>query len=110
MSNGSETNPRVAQNLAEYLADAATVLPEPIDAEEAVAVIAKRHQENGGSTFNLYFGDLSGRKLYAVSVYIERSARRRGRSMPAQILRAFLKKNTDLLSRLAKQHRLLVRS
>jgi len=97
LSNGSETNPRIARNLADYLADASTVLPEPIDAEEAVAMIAKQHQENGGATFNLYFGDQIGQQLYAVSVYVERGVRRQGRALPIQFLKAFFKKNSDLL-------------
>lgn len=86
-----------AQSLTEYLSDAETTLPDPFILEEAASAVIRLHERNGGATFNLYFGDFSGQKLYAVSVFVERSVRLPGRSIPPQILRGFIQANADLL-------------
>lgn len=48
-------------------------------------------------TFNLYFGDMAGQSLYAVSTYIERSRTFPSRYVPSTLLRAFIRVNQDLL-------------
>ncbi|MGI8552056.1 MAG: hypothetical protein ACR2PL_14915 [Dehalococcoidia bacterium] len=39
-------------------------LPPMIAIEAAVAQICRLHEQHGGATFNLRFGDLSGARLY----------------------------------------------
>jgi hypothetical protein len=56
------------------------------------------HRLNGGSTFNLYFGDLAGQRLYAVSIYPERGRRTAGDDIDPRIVRAFILGNLDLLN------------
>jgi hypothetical protein len=65
--------------------------------EEAVAQVEQLHEEHGGATFSLYFGNVLGQELYAVSLYPERSVQIRGRSVPTRRLQAFLALNQDLL-------------
>jgi hypothetical protein len=72
-------------------------LPPTIEAEAAAAALAALHQATGGGTFNLYFGDLAGEQLYAVSLYPERSRIVAGRDVPTERLRQFIEANQDLL-------------
>lgn len=64
---------------------------------EAAESISALHRTRGGSTFNLYFGDLAGQSLYAVSVYPERSRLVGGPELDLRILERFLLDNLDLL-------------
>ena len=86
-----------ATDLAAYLADPEAALPERLATDEAVAQIRALHDQSGGVTFSLHFGDLSGQSLFAVSLYPERSVLEPGRSPAPGILRRFLLKNQDLL-------------
>lgn len=79
-----------ARTLTEYLSDATTTLPAPMDLDGVVEAIVSLHQRNGGATFSLYFGELSGQELYAVSVYPERSALEPGKTIDLTILRRFI--------------------
>ena len=88
----------MAKDLRAYLSNRRTGLPKPIPAEEAVTQIERLHGEKGGATFSLYFGDVVGQELFAVSLYPERSVQVRGRFVSARRLRAFLGQNQDLLS------------
>ncbi len=69
--------------------------PMPID--EAVESIADIHASSGGSTFNMYDGDLVGANGYAVAYYPERGAVIDGQATPDDI-RAFITKNKDILT------------
>ena len=89
--------PRVARDLPEYLSDPATILPEPISVEEMAAHIVSLHQQQGGATFSLYFGDQSGQALFAVSVFPESSAIAAGRSLNLFSVRGFIQEHRRLL-------------
>lgn len=88
---------RDAATLTEYVSDPATALPPRIDVETAVRRIRELHDEHGGATFSLYFGDAAGQPVYAVSLYAGRSEPLLGAQVPERILRRFLRDNDDLL-------------
>ncbi len=69
-----------------------------IPAAQAAAEIAKIHRANGGATYSLYFGNLAGKKLYAVSLYPERSVAIKGNALDAGRILRFIRANMDLLS------------
>jgi hypothetical protein len=81
----------------DILSGRARRLPALVAAEAAARSIAARHRADGGSTFNLYVGDLSGLPLYAVSLYPERSIVLRGRELNPRVVAAFVDANMDLL-------------
>lgn len=86
-----------AQTLTEYLSEASVTLPEQMEADKVVAIMVALHAQNGGATFNLYFGVLSNQQLYAVSLFPERTVRSQGRMLRPQAVTTFLRKNADIL-------------
>jgi hypothetical protein len=88
----------MAKDLRTYLSNRRTRLPRLIPGERAVRLIERLHEEDGGATFSLYFGNVAGQELFAVSLYPERSVQVRGRFISARRLLAFLAQNQDLLS------------
>ena len=66
--------------------------------EEAVNDIITLYAEREGATLSLYFGDLSGMRLYAVSVCRDRSLTLQGQLLPPGALRAFIREREELLS------------
>ncbi len=89
--------PRTATDLLDYLSDPATTLPEPFAPDDMAARIVSLHAQSGGATFNPYFGDMSGQRLYAAALYPERSATLPGQSLSAADLRAYVQANQHLL-------------
>ena len=65
--------------------------------DRAIEQIVILHRANGGSTFNLFLGDLSRRHLYAVSSYPDRCVVVAGRTVSVALLRRFVVANLDLL-------------
>lgn len=51
-----------------------------------------------GATFDLFFGNMAGQNLYAVSLYPERSVVIPGGTIPEGLLQKFIEDNQDLLS------------
>ena len=90
---------RTAAGLADYLADRRTDLPKAYSSEEAAERVVALFQNSGGlgATFNLYFGDLSGQPLFAVSPYPEFSDTTPGVEIDQRDLKAFIRKNQALL-------------
>lgn len=88
----------MAKDLRTYLFNRRTRLPRLIPAERAVRLIEQMHQEEGGATFSLYFGNVADQELFAVSLYPERSVQVRGRSVSTRRLLAFVIQNQDLLA------------
>lgn len=84
-------------DLPEYLAGQNIALPSPIEHEILVAEILALHFANGGATYHLYFGNLLGKRLWAVSPYLERGQDVEGRAIREADLKAFLAANMDLL-------------
>lgn len=72
-------------------------MPEPVEVEQAVEQILLLLESRGGVTFNLYFGDIGGQNLYAVSLYPERGKRASGRGISRNVLRQFIRDNLPLL-------------
>ena len=81
----------------DILSGRARRLPALVEFGAAARSIASRHRVDGGATFNLYVGDLSGLLLYAVSLYPERSVVLHGRGLDPQVVVAFIDANLDLL-------------
>jgi hypothetical protein len=71
--------------------------PEPFSIEEAARRAAAVHEQRGGSSFSVREGDLWGRDLYAVSPYLDRTLMTPGATIDEQQVRAYLRKNWDLL-------------
>ena len=86
-----------AASLTEYLADDALTLPPRIDTEAVIREIVDLHRQHGGATFSLYFGNMAGQPVYAVSLYPNRSEPLLGAQVPERVLRRFLRDNEDLL-------------
>ena len=80
-----------------FLSDPAAPLPPRIPLEEAVTQIATIHERNEGATFNMYFGDLAGKPLFAVGADPRRVRRIAGRIVSREHLRKFIEDNDDLL-------------
>lgn len=89
--------PRTATDLLDYLSDPDTALPAPFDVDEMAARLVSLHRQNGGATFNLYFGDMAGQALFVVSVFPEKSAVESGSIISPMQLRGFIRDNYDLL-------------
>ena len=89
--------PRVAEDLLDYLTDAETVLPAPQDIEVMVGRILDLHRQNGGATFNLYFGDMAGQPLFAVSVFPVVTAVEPARFLSPNVLRQYVRDVERLL-------------
>jgi hypothetical protein len=69
-----------------------------IEVAEAAEAIVVLHDADGGATFSLHHGNLVGQKLFALSIYPERSEQFIGRSIPRDLLVAFVGRNLDLLA------------
>jgi hypothetical protein len=89
----------MAKDLRTYLSNRRTRLPKPITVEVAADRIEQIHAEHGGATFSLYFGDMLGQGLYAVSLFPEPETALTiaGKDAPADVLRAFIGANRELL-------------
>lgn len=90
---------RIADGLAEYLADRHTLLPKVFSSEEAAEQIISLFQKSdySGATFNFYFGDLSGQPFFAVSPYPDLSETLPGVAVDQRDLKAFIMKHRPLL-------------
>lgn len=84
---------RTARSLEQYLGSTKTKLPKPELADALARKIAEVHKAKEGSTHNLYFGDLSGRKLFAVSVFPRQTTKVQGRLVSKQMLAEYLEAN-----------------
>ncbi len=92
MANG------LADNLTAYLSDATLALPPALEVELLTRQVASWLATHEGATFNLFFGNMAGQALYAVSLYPERSVVFPGRAVPEDLLRRFIQDNQDLLA------------
>ncbi len=89
--------PRIATDLLDYLTDPVTALPGPLALDDIVARLISLHRQSGGATFNLYFGDMSGQPLFAVSVFLEASAVESGPALSPMQVRGFIREHYPLL-------------
>src|SRR5262245_33356759 len=87
----------VAHSLNVYLSNVDTELPPQGSIEDAVDAMLRLYEVSGGSTFSLYFGSQAGQRLYAVSLYPERTVIIPGRAIPKEVLRTFIEANDDFL-------------
>ena len=88
--------PAPATDIVTFLSGRSRELPQLIEVDEAVRYTLVLHQANEGATFNMYFGDLAGQRLYAVSLYPDRSVVIEGKQIPLAVLRRFFLDNRDL--------------
>ena len=86
-----------AGNLTEYLNDPAVALPPALIASSLAWQAVSWLVSHNGATFNLYFGNMAGQSLYAVSLYPERSVVISGGTIPEELLQKFIEDNQDLL-------------
>lgn len=87
-----------ADDLAAYLRDATLTLPPELSTEALTEQVAAWLTTHEGATFNLFFGNMAGQNLYAVSLYLERSTVIAGRAVPYDLLQKFIEDNRDLLA------------
>ena len=85
--------------------DVATILSQPtvrvppmLDPSEVARQNVMLHQENGGSTVSLYFGNLAGQRLYVIDVFPERERIVPGAEVSQALLEQFVADNRDLLA------------
>ena len=88
----------MANRLKTYLNQQDNLLPNPISAEAAVEEILALHEANGGATYSLYFGSQARERLYAVSVFPDRSFVTEGREISRKEITAFLHANRELFA------------
>ena len=88
----------MAITLKSFLSRPETALPPPWDTGRAIDEILRLQAQNGGASFNLYFGNLAGERLYTVSVFPERSYRIPAKEIDREELGLFLLRNQDLLA------------
>jgi len=88
----------LANNLTAYLSDATLTLPPVLGLEALTQQVASWLTTHEGATFNLFFGNMAGQSLYAVSLYPERSAVIAGGAVPEDLVRKFIEDNQDLLA------------
>jgi len=88
----------LANNLTAYLNDPNAALPSPLAVEALAQQVTSWLTAHEGATFNLFFGNMAGQSLYAVSLYPERSVVLPGRDVPEDLLRKFIEDNQDLLA------------
>lgn len=89
----------LATDLVSFLGrPAAYRLPPALPAETIISDVLRLHERTNGATYNCYFGNVYGRKLYAVAVFPELSKKLPGKRVQADLLRAYLAKNQALLT------------
>ncbi len=96
-------NRRVAENLVSYLADPDNfVLPQPVEVDNAAEQILRLYEESGreGATFSLYFGNMSRKPLYSVSVWPDRGTQPSDNQMSVSVIQDFIEANSDVLKEL----------
>jgi hypothetical protein len=59
--------------------------------------VCDAHSQQGGASVHLYFGDLEGQALFAVSLYPERTIRINGKDISPDLIIAFCRQNAGLL-------------
>ncbi len=88
----------MAKDLQTYLSNRRTRLPRQIAVEAAAQALVASHNEHGGATFSLYFGNVAGQNLYAVSLFLERTSIVPGKMVSARQMHKFITDNIDLLA------------
>lgn len=89
--------PAAGPSPEQLLAGLPTELPAPVEVDEQARQLLVLHRANGGATFNRYLGDLAGAKLFAVSLYPDRSVVIDSPQPPLPLLREYVVNNLDLL-------------
>ena len=87
-----------AENLTAYLSDDALALPPALDASSLARKAASWLTSSEGATFNLFFGNMAGQPLYAISLYPERSVVISVEAISEDLLQNFVEDNQDLLT------------
>jgi hypothetical protein len=89
---------RTNRDVTDYLARPTGPRPARLDLEEITDQILVLHDAGGGATFNPHFGNVSGKALYAVSIFPERTIRLPRRGIPRGALSQFILVNQALLA------------
>ncbi len=85
--------------IVEYLSQPEEkIAPMMKDQGAAVQAILDLHQQDGGSTYSLRWGNLANTALYVVSLYPDRALILPGKAIGSKILTQFMQENQDLLS------------
>ncbi len=72
-------------------------LPDKVDAVVAAQRTWDLYLQADGATFNLYFGSLAGKSLYAVSIHADRTRDIDEADFSMEVVEAFIRANLDLL-------------
>lgn len=88
----------MATTLKTHLTPPNTSLPEPISIDIVIQEVLALHEQAGGATFSLYFGNQLKQRLYSVSAFPDRSRIVTGRRISSELLAAFINANQALLS------------
>jgi hypothetical protein len=87
---------REAKDLPEYLADDQTVLPRKYSARNAARAIARLHTRSAGATFSMHFGDLSGQRVFAFSIFNTKTRYIPNRNIDEELIREFIEDNREI--------------
>lgn len=87
-----------APTIVDYLFRRDVTLPAVQSPEMAAPVVAKVHEIDGGSTYSLRWGDLSGNPLYVVSIYPDLGVQIKGNQVSEKQIERFIIANHALLT------------
>lgn len=89
---------RSESSITAYLAKPEGAMPVMTSVPQAVDMALKSHAANDGSTTHLRWGDLSGQKLYVVSLFPDLGIIKKGKAISKDELTTFVNAHLDLLS------------
>ncbi len=89
---------RAQGDVAVLLSQPTVQVPPTLDPADVARQSVALHEESGGSTVSLYFGDLAGQRLYVVDLFPERERVVPGTAIPVALVEQFIADNRDLLT------------
>ena len=92
------TTGNIVSELRTFLNNTSLRLPRLKPLRQIAALLIEVHASEGGASIHPRFGNLKGQFLFAVSLYPERTVRINGRDVPAIIVLAYMRQNSDLLA------------
>ena len=88
----------VQEDIIAYLATHEGALPAMMSVEQVVDIVLKSHEATDGSTTHFRWGDLSGKRLFVVSLFPDLGVIKEGRAIAKDELSAFAQAHLDLFS------------
>jgi len=91
------TQKPLAKTITQYLNNPESSLPKMVLTSTAADALYKMHQENGGATYSMRYKDLSGQKLFVVSLFPDLGLIIEGKDIKKSEIIALIDNNKKLL-------------